>query len=56
MSEIRSIAPLLPANDVQGALDWYRENLGFRCLFGYPPERPDYASVSLEERRSISSE
>jgi hypothetical protein len=48
VSEIRSIAPLLPANDVRAAVEWYQAKLGLGCLFVYPPEHPDYAGVARE--------
>jgi hypothetical protein len=38
VSEIRSIAPLLPANDVVAAVEWYQAKRDFRFLIAYPPD------------------
>jgi uncharacterized glyoxalase superfamily protein PhnB len=43
---LESISPVLPARELLETVRWYEQNLGFRCLFVYPKEAPDYAAVA----------
>jgi uncharacterized glyoxalase superfamily protein PhnB len=47
-ANLESISPVLPANDLLETVRWYEQQLGFRCLFVYPKEAPDYGAVSRD--------
>jgi len=46
MAEIVCVVPRIPARDVQAAVDWYVEKLGFERRFVYPDDNPQYAGIA----------